>query len=666
MLPTTQRYQLHIGLSSFLMIWVVCMILFAGCNEQDEPDQLVELIEVSVGSETLPLDGVITESLPVDQKITLDFSVPVDQASAAQAIRLLRSDGQPVDVNINFTAQDKTVVIFPIGALDHNAEYTIEVSGSLTSASGGRFNEISVRFKTMIGNLQMLSARFNGHEINEQDRLTNIPVDLQMTFEFNFPVDESSIQTETNLEGPGVSGLNFTTENEGKTVVVTSKSPLQHLKDYTFSFSDALQGAAGESFEGFSRSFYTAIDSTYKFPEISDDALLTKVQEYTFKYFWDFAHPHSGLARERNTSGDLVTIGGSGFGLMAILAAIERGFITRQQGVDRLEQIIDFLKNADRFHGVWPHWMNGNTGKVIPFSPDDDGGDLVETAFMIQGLLTVRQYLDPSNVQEAAMMSEITALWEAVEWDWYTQDGQDVLYWHWSPNFGWQKNHRIQGWNEALIVYVLAAASPTHAIEANVYHKGWARNGNMANGNEHYGIELPLGFDKGGPLFFAHYSFLGLDPRQLEDQYADYWQQNVNHTLINRNYCIQNPKNYVGYHENSWGLTASDGNNGYSAHAPSNDRGVITPTAALSSMPYTPEESMDALHHFYYLLGDKIWGEYGFYDAFNVTADWYADSYLAIDQGPIMIMIENHRTGLLWDLFMADNEITNGLEKIGF
>jgi hypothetical protein len=188
----------------------------------------------------------------------------------------------------------------------------------------------------------------------------------------------------------------------------------------------------------------------------------------------------------------------------------------------------------------------------------------------------------------------------------------------------------------------------------------------MINGKSFYDYTLPVGSDYGGPLFFAHYSFLGLDPRNLQDAYADYWQQNEHHTRINRAYCIDNPQQYAGYSENNWGLTASDNHLGYAAHSPAHDLGVITPTAALSSFPYTPEASMDALHFFYYTLGDRLWGEYGFYDAFNVTEGWYAGSYLAIDQGPIIIMIENYRTALLWELFMSVPEVWQGLEKLGF
>jgi hypothetical protein len=372
------------------------------------------------------------------------------------------------------------------------------------------------------------------------------------------------------------------------------------------------------------------------------------------------------MARERNTSGDLVTSGGSGFGLMAIVVGIERGFITRAEGLERLDKILDFLETSDRFHGAWSHWINGNTGDVIPFSANDNGGDLVETSFLVQGLLAFRQYLEGGVAAEKLLIDRINVLWESVEWDWYTKGGEKVLYWHWSPDKEWTMNHQVRGHNETLITYILAASSPTHSINADVYHLGYARSGNIKNGNSYYGIPLPLGESYGGPLFFTHYSFLGMDPRNLEDQYANYWTQNVNHSKINHAYAEDNPKNFVGYSVEAWGLTASDNHEGYSAHSPTNDLGVISPTAALSSFPYTPAESMKALKYFYYTLGDRLWGTYGFYDAYNLTEGWIANSYLAIDQGPIIIMIENYRTGLLWDLFMSAPEIQAGLTKLEF
>lgn len=398
--------------------------------------------------------------------------------------------------------------------------------------------------------------------------------------------------------------------------------------------------------------------------ELPDEALLEMVQAYTFRYFWDFAHPVSGMARERNTT-STVTAGGSGFGLMAILVGIERGFIARDQGITRLQKILDFLERADRFHGVYPHWMNGATGRTVPFSPLDDGADVVETAFLMQGLLTVRAYLDENIPMEADLQDRITVLWEAVEWNWFYRNG--VLLWHWSPNYDFAINLPIRGYNEALIIYLLAIASPTHAIPPQAYHTGWA-GGNYTNGTTFFGITLDIGPLRGGPLFFAHYSFLGFDPRGKKDAYTNYFTHNKKHTLSNRAYCMLNTGNYQGYSEECWGLTASDNPFGYLAHEPSpnRDNGTITPTAALSSMPYTPTESLVALKHFYRELGERLWGIYGFYDAFNLTENWFATSYLAIDQGPIIGMIENYRTGLLWKYFMQNAEVQPALDAIGF
>ncbi|MDR1225551.1 MAG: beta-glucosidase [Prevotellaceae bacterium] len=405
------------------------------------------------------------------------------------------------------------------------------------------------------------------------------------------------------------------------------------------------------------------------FPQISNDSLLTLVQHQTFKYFWDYAHPASGLARERSNSGNTVTAGGSGFGFMAILIGIKRGFITRQEGLERFTKIVDFLSasTTEKFHGAFPHWMNGQTGKAIAFSANDNGGDLVETAFLMQGLLAVNEYFkNGTSTEEIALCAGIQTLWKNVEWDWYRQGGQNVLYWHWSPDKGWAMNMKIQGWNECLIAYVLAAASPTHSVPKEVYDQGWARNGNMRNGNEYHGVTLPLGGAYGGPMFFAHYSFLGLNPAKISDRYADYWGQNVAHARINHSYCAANPKGYVGYSAECWGLTASDIPNGYAAGSPTNDRGTIAPTASLSSFPYTPEESLAALRFFYYKIGDKLWKEYGFKDAFSLTQGWYASDFLAIDQGPIVVMIENYRTGFVWDLFMQNADVQSGLTKLGF
>ena len=405
--------------------------------------------------------------------------------------------------------------------------------------------------------------------------------------------------------------------------------------------------------------------------DLDDDALLDLVQRQTLRYFWDFAHPACGLARERSNVTakyglEAVSTGGSGFGVMAIIVGVSRGWIGRAEAVERLWTMVRFLTKCDSYHGVWPHFLNGETGRTIPFSRKDDGADLVETSFLVAGLLCARQFFDREDEAETRLRAAINWLWEEVEWSWHTRGGRNVLYWHWSPNNGWSMNHEIRGWNECLITYVLAAAAPRYPISPEAYHRGWAEGRDFINGRSYDGITLPLGPDGGGPLFLAQYSFLGIDPRGLSDRYADYWQQNVAHTLINRGHCARNPKACRGYGPECWGLTASDGPEGYDAHSPTNDRGVITPSAALASFPYAPEHAMRVLRHFYHDLGDRIWSEYGFVDAFSETADWYAGSHLAIDQGPIIVMIENARTGLLWNLLMSCPEIRFGLRRLGF
>ena len=416
---------------------------------------------------------------------------------------------------------------------------------------------------------------------------------------------------------------------------------------------------------------------TISINKISEDSLLTLIQHRTFQYFQDGAEPVSGMACERiHTDGDypendksVVTTGGSGFGVMAILVGIERGFISRDAGIKHLDQIAGFLEKADRFHGAWPHWMFGETGKVKPFGDNDDGGDIVETAYMVQGLICAKNYLKQDSPVEKALAGKLAKLCNEVEWSWY-QNGKPALYWHWSPTHNWEMNFAIEGYNECLIAYVLGASSPTFPLSPDAYHQCWARNGEIIGETSKYGYILKLkhngASEYGGPLFWAHYSYLGLDPRNLKDEYASYWDENRNQVLIDYEYCVENPKKFKGYGPNCWGLTASYSVKGYSAHMPSNDPGVISPTAALSSFPYTPEESMHAARYFYTKLGNKLWGPYGFYDAFSETENWFPKRYLAIDQGPIVVMIENYRSQLLWKLFMKDKDVQNGLTKLGF
>lgn len=405
----------------------------------------------------------------------------------------------------------------------------------------------------------------------------------------------------------------------------------------------------------------------------SDEALLDRVQQQTFNYFWEGGEPISGAAPERihediypQNDADVVTSGGTGFGIMATIAAIDRGFISRKAGRKRLQQLAEWLRDADRFHGAWAHWMYPS-GKVKPFSRYDDGGDLVETAFLVQGLIVARQYFRKGNKKERELAELLDQLWREVEWSWYTQ-GENVLYWHWSPTHEWRMNFAVTGYNECTIMYILAAASPTHPIDPVAWHEGYMRDGEIVSNESAYGYDVVLDHNGErvvpvGPLFWAHYSFLGLNPHGLQDSYADYWELNRSHALIHHAYAVENPREYKGYSEACWGMTASYSPGGYTAHTPSNDLGVITPTAALSSFPYTPEESMAFLRHLYTNHPDYI-GQYGPYDAFSEQSGWCPPRYLAIDQLPIPVMIENHRSGLIWELFMSAPEIQEGLKKL--
>ncbi|TMI90430.1 MAG: beta-glucosidase [Bacteroidetes bacterium] len=522
-------------------------------------------------------------------------------------------------------------------------------------------------------NFTVVTQTINSINFTSTQTLYGINASPSIRISFSDKIDRNTASSAISYynKTQNSSNVPFTVsyQNNDSTLVITPSTSISYLNEYIFSISTLLKSVSGKAVSSrVDLNFITQYDPSDKFPRISDSALLDLVQQQTFKYFWEYGHPVSGMARERsNATPETVTSGGSGFGVMAIVAAVSRGFITRIQALQRIQTIVSFLKNtAPKFHGAFSHWMNGTTGAVIPFGANDDGADLVETSYMMMGLLTARQYFNAADPAETTLRADINTLWNGVEWDWFRQNGKKVLYWNWSPNSGFAVNVPVQGWNETLITYVLAASSPNHSIPKTVYDSGFARNGAMINNSNYYGYQLPLGPPGGGPLFFEHYSFLGINPNGLTDAYANYTTQTKNHTLINYTYCVSNPKGWYGYSDSCWGLTASDIKNGYTASSPTNDVSYIAPTAAVSSLPYTPTESMKALKFFYYVLGDKIWGQYGFKDAFSLQNLWFADSYLAIDQGPMIVMIENYRSGLLWNLFTSCPEVKTGMQLLGF
>lgn len=478
-------------------------------------------------------------------------------------------------------------------------------------------------------------------------------------FNFNQTLD---VETATDISNYSINNggvIESITLNDQKNSVIVKTNNVVYPNKYTISFNNIFN-----EFKTQSVNFGVPVS------RLSTDDLLTLVQKHTFKNFWDYAHPESGLTYEwiqvdSETSTDTATtIGGSGFGVMAILVGIERGFISRSEGLERINTIVDFLGNkAQRYKGAWSHWVNSNTGQTIPFSPPDNGGDIVETSYMVQGLLTARQYF-----KDQSLTDKINELWHTIEWDYFTNNSP-VLYWHIDKDYKFTIGMTIIGWNEPMITYMLAIASPTYAIDPSLWQSGWSQ-GTYNNKNQvHYGITLPIGPDFGGPMFFMHYSFLGVDPRNILDSAnnVNYFNQGVSQSQIQQAYSTDNPNKFVGYSDACWGLTSGNQPNGYDAHQPTNDNGTITVTAALSDFPYLPEASIKALRYFYDEVGESLWNDKcGFVDGFNLTHDWFDSMYLAIEQGPIIVMIENYRSQLLWKYFMTCPEVQNSLDLIGF
>lgn len=513
--------------------------------------------------------------------------------------------------------------------------------------------------------LKLVNSTLNGKATSGS--LTNIPVSPTFVLTFSAPLDHASAQSGITFSDGTTISASYS--HHDSTITFQPSAALKYLTKYSLNISGGVKSAAGGLLmTSQAIAFRTQLNYTHKFPTISDTALVNLVQQQTLKYFYDFAEPVSGMARERNSSGNTVTTGGSGFGVMALLAGINRGFITRANGIAQIKKIVTYLEKADRFHGAWSHWADGTTGKVIPFGTNDDGADLVETSYMIHGLICARQYMTSSDTVGNNLINRITKLYNDVDWNWFRKSpAENVLYWNWSPNAGFAVNVPIRGYNETLITYILAAGSSTSSIPVEVYQQGWTQSKAILNGQTYYSHILPLGQPYGGPLFFTQYSFLGFNPH-VTDTYlgVDYWTQNVNQTLINHDFCQYNPGNHIAYSDSCWGVTASDNPWGYAAQSPTNDNGTISPTAALAAMPYAPAQSMKAMKFFYYVLGDKLWGSYGFYDAFNLDQNWTATSTLAIDQGPIIVMIENYRTQLFWKLFMSAPEVQAAKLKLGF
>ncbi len=492
------------------------------------------------------------------------------------------------------------------------------------------------------------------HPLNKSNVAANIIL-VKNTFTGN----DTSVATEWSLE------------NNDSVLVVRPATALDYLSCYQLELLANLRSNNGGTLSSEQQiEIQTIVNPADKRSRISDEALLDTIQKATFNYFWTYDSETSGLVPDRNTaSKDYCAIGATGFGIMTIPAAIERGFITRQAGLNRMLKMVDFLKNkVSSYKGVFPHYVNGKTGAVIA-SGNLDGWDVVETSFLMMGLLTARQYFDGSSADETNLREDINSLYQNIDWAYYTKEGQNALFWSWNPTGGW--GIKLAGWNETLISYVLAASSPTHGINKAAYDQGFAGNGWMKDGTDYYGYVLPLGKagDFGGPLFISQFSFLGINPKGLSDSYADYELQTSRHALINHDYCTRNPLGYSTYSDNCWGLTAgATSDRGYQSMSPVNDLGYVLPSASVASLPYATEASMKAVKYFYYTLGDILWTQYGFADSFSLDTYpyWVSSEVFGYDQLNMFIAIENYRSGLIWNLFTSCPEIKAGMKKMGF
>ncbi|NCB67653.1 MAG: hypothetical protein EOM47_02245 [Bacteroidia bacterium] len=403
-------------------------------------------------------------------------------------------------------------------------------------------------------------------------------------------------------------------------------------------------------------------DETYSPSKVR--AVMDEWQRKNFNFFFNGASP-TGMALEGNDRGDVVTTGGSGFGVMALIVGTERGWITREQSTTHMQKIVRFLGKAERYKGAWSHWYNPD-GTAHAFGDQVKTGDIIETAFMMAGLLAAGEYYTNTTAVEKEIRDSVASFWKTINWRFFagTDNALNWLYYS-------QENRltmHIKGWNEGLISYILALGAPEPMnISADVYNNGWLSGGGILNRTgKFYGYDLPLGENYGGPMFFAHYSFLGLNPNLMEDNYANYWLQNVGHTMINRHYCVYEAPKSFKYSERDWGLTACYGGRPpweYSARSPLNDDGVLAPTAALGSYPYTPFYSTQVLMHL--AENSLAHGTYGFVDAYSPETSTSEKKHLAIDQGPIVVMMENYRSGLIWNLLMKNPDIQKGLVLAG-
>ncbi|MCL2649690.1 MAG: hypothetical protein FWD60_01535 [Candidatus Azobacteroides sp.] len=404
-------------------------------------------------------------------------------------------------------------------------------------------------------------------------------------------------------------------------------------------------------------------------PEAMRKILDKQARDY-FDLFWsgECSHPNSKMARiGTERAQGTVALAGSAYAVLSIPVAVERAWISKEEGIERLLHICRFLNTAERFHGAWSHWMDGVTGKALPFNGNQqNSGDLVETSFMMMSLLTCGEYFNGNTTSEKEIKNLIDSFWNTIEWNFYTNK-EKVLYWSWDRDLGFAPL-KIQGPNEALPAYILALAAPAkNAITQDVYRSGWkGGNGYYNKGRTTYGYLFELGREsKGGPLFTSQHPFLWFNPFLMEDEYIDYWKFCINHAMINHHYCLYEAPKAYKYDENNWGLSACYGTpeKGYVGRSPSKDDGIICTTAAAGSIVFTPFYALQAMK--YMKSQSNLNGKYGLIDSYSPSENWNETRYLSISIFPVISMIENYKSGLIWKLAMQNEYIKKGLQLAG-
>lgn len=418
-----------------------------------------------------------------------------------------------------------------------------------------------------------------------------------------------------------------------------------------------------------------------------DEAMLDSIQKKTFLFFMGEHHPEWGIVKDRTASWAPASIASTGFGIPSFAIGVERGWITRDEAAEITLNMMNFFVNslqspdalATGYKGFYYHFLRMDTG-LREWRCELSS---VDTGLLMMGILFARNYYDRNNETENQIRSQASLMLENIEWDFMmmpdTGNYARQISMGWHPESGLHKMG-WSGYNEALFLYILAAG--TGLENAKESYRSWLSSYKWQTPYEGLShVAFP-------PLFGHQFSHCFIDFRGLADEYMrgkgiDYFENSRRATWVQRQYAIDNPHGWIGYDSLCWGVTASDGpgdkyNFGereflsYAGRGTSGpdynyfDDGTIAPYGPLSSLPFAPEIVIPTIRSINEKMGDRIWGRYGYYDSFNLTAEWVNDDYIGIDQGPMLIMIENFRTGLVWNYVMNDPVIQKGLQTLGF